>query len=567
MLFLNKEKLIEICYMCRIIKKSLLLSICVIMLHASEIFSGNEFGISIVEASIDARSYYRLQTNTSCRLIEQDQNNPSYINVCWMVAPSNQPGFPDRRIRYFFSSNGGSSFDYMGLVTTTRSGFAVMDIFSDGRAIIGCHSMDLTNYPNVHFYYNTAPGAGNYTVITPGGTANTYPIWPQLKVTGSNGFIFAGGGNDIPGIYRNTCVNLLTPGTFSGYSLESDANNINLSVLASNGNKTAIAYISNDESFRRIFIRESSDGGLTFGNSVTVWGLNSDSISALRGIDCSYDENTPNVVFEVNKWNHNQGSWSPGEPSKIYFWSPAINGGSPVLVDSADGITGNSSHIYTSVCRPVIGYSNPDGLTYIAYHKARIDTNEAGENYFDVMIAFSTNSGANWSSPQKVTNQAGYLLDNKYVSISNKNRIIGNTAEVHLLFQQDTIPGLNVPPSNTTMAKMIYAKLTMPLIGIEQLNTGVPEEIILKQNYPNPFNPVTQIEFSVPKTSYVKLKIYNSIGELVTIAAEGSFAPGSYKADFDATNLASGVYYYVMEYFENATGIVGTFSGKMVLMK
>lgn len=534
---------------------------------STNLFSGNDFSVYITEANINARSTYRIQSNTSCRQIEQDQNNPEIINVCWMVSQSIEPGFPDRKIRYFFSDNGGNSFNYLGPISATRSGFGVMDIFSDGRVLIGCHSSDMTSNANVHFYHNLDPGSGSFSVITSGSSGTSFPIWPQVKILGPNRFIFTGGGNDIPGIVRNACNAILPAPVFTGYQVLPGANNINLAAIASNENRTAIAYIADDQAARKIFLVESTDGGLTFGNPLIVWGQNSDSIKGLRGIDCSYDGEVPNVVFEVNKWNYNQGSWSPYEPSKIYFWSPAINNSNAVMIDSSGGLTGNSSHIYTSVSRPVIGYSNPRNLIYAAYHKARNDTNEAGENYFDIMISYSNNEGSTWSIPQQITNQSGVLLDNKYVSISNKNSIIGTNAEVHLLFQQDTIPGVNVPPTVSVMSRMMYAKLSMPVIGVEPISSIQPEKFILKQNYPNPFNNVTQIEFSVPENSFVKLKIYNSAGELVSILAEDEMARGSYKADFNAANLASGVYYYVMEYSEENSGRWNSISKKMVLIK
>jgi|YNPMSStandDraft_1061717.scaffolds.fasta_scaffold01980_4 hypothetical protein len=75
----------------------------------------------------------------------------------------------------------------------------------------------------------------------------------------------------------------------------------------------------------------------------------------------------------------------------------------------------------------------------------------------------------------------------------------------------------------------------------------------LSQNYPNPFNPTTSIEFSLPKSSYVSLKVYDILGKEVASLVGENLSAGSYKAIFDATNLKSGIYVYVLkagEYFE-----------------
>ena len=73
---------------------------------------------------------------------------------------------------------------------------------------------------------------------------------------------------------------------------------------------------------------------------------------------------------------------------------------------------------------------------------------------------------------------------------------------------------------------------------------GLPETFVLKQNFPNPFNATTTIEFSLPKTSYTTLKVYNSIGELVAVILAEELLPGTHKIEWDAGEFPSGIYYY-----------------------
>lgn len=69
-------------------------------------------------------------------------------------------------------------------------------------------------------------------------------------------------------------------------------------------------------------------------------------------------------------------------------------------------------------------------------------------------------------------------------------------------------------------------------------------DIVLEQNYPNPFNPVTSIQYSVSSTQFVLLKIYDVLGnEIETLVNEEKTA-GSYKVDWNASDLSSGVYLY-----------------------
>jgi hypothetical protein len=81
---------------------------------------------------------------------------------------------------------------------------------------------------------------------------------------------------------------------------------------------------------------------------------------------------------------------------------------------------------------------------------------------------------------------------------------------------------------------------------VQENNTALPKIFELRQNYPNPFNPGTNIEFSIPKSTAAKLVIYNSLGQEVTTLVSEQLSPGKYTINWDATNLASGIYIYTL---------------------
>ena len=82
-------------------------------------------------------------------------------------------------------------------------------------------------------------------------------------------------------------------------------------------------------------------------------------------------------------------------------------------------------------------------------------------------------------------------------------------------------------------------------IGITPINTEVPGNFDLKQNYPNPFNPTTKIRFSIPKSSNVSIKVYNSLGrEVAAVLINEDLKAGNYEVEFAGTYLNSGVYFY-----------------------
>ncbi|MCH8874350.1 T9SS type A sorting domain-containing protein [candidate division KSB1 bacterium] len=99
------------------------------------------------------------------------------------------------------------------------------------------------------------------------------------------------------------------------------------------------------------------------------------------------------------------------------------------------------------------------------------------------------------------------------------------------------------------------------IVGIENEINIIPEAYSLNQNYPNPFNPTTQIQFSLPQDSDIRLAVFDLLGREVQVLAEGRYTAGTYSVAFDGTNLASGVYLYQLQ--------AGTqrLTGEMILMK
>ena len=99
------------------------------------------------------------------------------------------------------------------------------------------------------------------------------------------------------------------------------------------------------------------------------------------------------------------------------------------------------------------------------------------------------------------------------------------------------------------------------VIGIRKTSNTIPDDFSLSQNYPNPFNSSTKFIFQVPKTSNVKLIIYNILGKEISVLLNKRLNPGTYETVWDANNFSSGVYYCML--------ISGNYSKsiKLVLLK
>ncbi len=85
-------------------------------------------------------------------------------------------------------------------------------------------------------------------------------------------------------------------------------------------------------------------------------------------------------------------------------------------------------------------------------------------------------------------------------------------------------------------------------VSVESDITGIiPEILMLEQNYPNPFNPSTTIEFSIPEPGWVTLKVFDLLGNEVTTLVSEELTTGSYKYNWNASDLASGAYFYQLK--------------------
>lgn len=93
----------------------------------------------------------------------------------------------------------------------------------------------------------------------------------------------------------------------------------------------------------------------------------------------------------------------------------------------------------------------------------------------------------------------------------------------------------------------IFRTTTGGVTWIDDKSHNRPAHYTLGQNYPNPFNPNTTIEFAVPTSGFVSLKVYDLLGQEVTILVQEEKSAGQHIATWDASGIASGVYFYRLQ--------------------
>ena len=98
-------------------------------------------------------------------------------------------------------------------------------------------------------------------------------------------------------------------------------------------------------------------------------------------------------------------------------------------------------------------------------------------------------------------------------------------------------------PAGDVVITAIFSGLT----AVTPFMTGIPNEFVLYQNYPNPFNPSTVIRYGLPERSYVRLAVFNNVGQKVSELINKEQDAGYYEVEFDAESLSSGIYIYRMQ--------------------
>ncbi|MBK8553870.1 MAG: T9SS type A sorting domain-containing protein [Ignavibacteria bacterium] len=165
-------------------------------------------------------------------------------------------------------------------------------------------------------------------------------------------------------------------------------------------------------------------------------------------------------------------------------------------------------------------------------------------------------TGNNWINP--LTNKAtmypysgdpaassGWLdstQGDRYILIGS---VFGNVASLDTI-NFKTITLIN-KGANNLLSVTAVKNCVNQVISVKHISTEVPEGFKLNQNYPNPFNPSTNLEFGISDLEFVSLKVYDVQGKEIATLVNEKMNPGTYKIEFDAKGLPSGVYFYKLE--------------------
>jgi len=158
----------------------------------------------------------------------------------------------------------------------------------------------------------------------------------------------------------------------------------------------------------------------------------------------------------------------------------------------------------------------------------------------------------NWETASEVSNH-GFDVERALVSADKKVGEFSKLGFVNGNGNSNSPKSYSFVDSKAVYGQYVYRLKQIDTDGkfeysktAEVTVNNLPSTFEMDQNYPNPFNPSTTIKFSVPKESFVNIAVYNMLGQKVATVVNGTMKEGSYEQTFNASNLSSGNYVYVM---------------------
>jgi hypothetical protein len=168
-----------------------------------------------------------------------------------------------------------------------------------------------------------------------------------------------------------------------------------------------------------------------------------------------------------------------------------------------------------------------------------------------------------WTTASELNNHGFEIerrIDNNWATVGFVEGK-GTTSDLQSYRFTDQLDLINAQTINYRLRQIDFDGTYTYSTEIEVEFSPVPNDLVLEQNYPNPFNPSTKINYQLPSTGFVTLKIYDAIGNEVTTLLNQIQTEGSHSIDFNASNLTTGIYFYVLR----VNNVIKT--NKMLLIK
>ncbi|NOS84925.1 MAG: T9SS type A sorting domain-containing protein [Ignavibacteria bacterium] len=376
-----------------------------------------------------------------------------------------------------------------------------------------------------------------------------------------------------------------------------------LVTVSVSGSVVHLVWLDYREGNAEIFYKRSTDDGSSWETDLRLTNNTFDSQSPSLSVSGQflhtvwYDNRDGN--YEIYYKRSTDGGTSWGTDTRLtnnsgQSWYPSVSvSGSSVHVVWYDGRDGNDEIYYKRSSDSGVSWGADTRLTSNTAISQRPSVAAAGSDVHVVWTDFrdgsdaeiyfkrSGDGGANWETDTRLTNTIG-ISYNPCVTVSGSALHLvwydNRDGNQEIYYKRSTnsgtnwgadtrltinIPGISYLPSVAVSGSAVHVvwsddrnsnyeiyykrDSTGNPTGIININSEIPDQFSLLQNYPNPFNPVTNIKFSIPKSGNAKLIVYDISGKEMMVLVNGSLNAGTYTVELNASNLASGVYFYRIE--------------------
>ena len=272
------------------------------------------------------------------------------------------------------------------------------------------------------------------------------------------------------------------------------------------------AYFMGDPIGGNWLLKKSTNGGVNWTDWATVpttitGGWNNSFF--IRGSKVWFGSNTTTVMYSSNS-GANWTTQTTPTANQYGIWFNDDNNG--MAIYQSLSATTNGGTNWSALTSPVTYYGA--GVCGTATKWWATTQNTTPDVYY------SSNNGANWTTQYTAPTAGGVF---RHLSMARN----GNT-----IWGCRSLGGISKYGTST---------------GITPIGTVTPVDYTLSQNYPNPFNPTTKINFAIPKSGMVTLKVYNVLGKEVATLVNQNMTAGTYNYEFNASNLSSGIYFYKLD--------------------
>lgn len=187
-----------------------------------------------------------------------------------------------------------------------------------------------------------------------------------------------------------------------------------------------------------------------------------------------------------------------------------------------------SDNMFTIQSSKSITLIHPNGGE-ILEGNSQYEINWSSNDVINIKIEYSLNNGASWNT-----------VIETYPSTGVYNWTVPNIATIQALIRISDV----AMPSISDICNGTFR--INHVTDIENENRSL-EEYQLLQNFPNPFNPTTKIYYQLPYTTFVKLKVFDLLGNEIAMLVDEEQYQGKYQVEFEAKDLPSGIYFYSLQ--------------------